>query len=256
MIDYTRLQWLYGQSTSDGQYLKTQDNKYYYKLSDYCYGSFTSHESMLEVVASRVGSELGLPVLKYSGAMASINLDGKIREAYIARSLNYCTEGKSSMPLNTYYFTNRHSNESPYQFCVRIGLKEYIENIIIFDYLIMGVDRHGRNIELLCSSKGVEPAPIFDNGRCLTYACGNRIENILNYDYTVPGQGNNFIGGIDLERNLKLITHPHALKPLTDTSRSHIFYGLNKHYDSRHLNIIWTALCYRYKNLKDKGVIL
>lgn len=148
------------------------------------------------------------------------------------------------------------NNEYPLEFCKRIGLQEFVDKMLIFDYLIMNVDRHGRNIEIILKDNMFRVAPIFDNGRCLTYACGNRLENILAYDYTVSGQGNNFLGGINLESNLRYISKSYKFNLLTNAVKKKIFYGLNSLYPKEHLEIIWKAIVYRYNVLKQKGIIL
>ena len=107
MKDYTDLQWTYSSSSSGGQYLKSEKTVngklYYYKLSDYFYGTFRSHESALEVFTSRLGIYLGLPVLKYTGSRAKISLDGREYETFVSRSKNFCPSGGTSIPLVTYY---------------------------------------------------------------------------------------------------------------------------------------------------------
>jgi len=195
--DYRELVWSFSSNSSGGQYLKSEKvisgKKYYFKISDFRYGMFFSHEAVLEVIASQLGNLLGLPVLKYTGDTARIQINGEEYTTFVSKSLNYCKLGQTAIPLVTDYMTNNADNENPLTYCQKIGLTELIDDIFIFDYLIMNVDRHGRNIELLYDGNRAIPAPIFDNGRCLTFDCGNRIENILQWDYTKSGMGNNFI---------------------------------------------------------------
>ena len=259
MKDYTDLQWTYSSSSSGGQYLKSEKTVngklYYYKLSDYFYGTFRSHESALEVFTSRLGIYLGLPVLKYTGSRAKISLDGREYETFVSRSKNFCPSGGTSIPLVTYYNINKLPKESPLEFCRRTGMTEYIDKVIIFDYLIMNIDRHGRNIEMIINGNQITPSPIFDNGRCLTFGCGNRTYNIKKYDYKSPGMGNNFVGSIDLERNLSNVSRQYILPELCDEIRPKLFHGLHSEFTSEHRDILWEALKYRYNILKSKGVI-
>lgn len=259
VYDYTNLIWTFSSNSNGGQYLKSEyiknGVKYYLKLSDYLYGSFNSHESVLEVIASRLGSCLGLPVLKYTGCMANIMLDGKLFTTYVSKSVNYCNRRQTAMPLVAYYNINKLPMELPIEFCRRYNMSTYVDKMLIFDYLIMNTDRHGKNIEMLVDNSNVEPAPIFDNGRCLTYDRGNNINNILQYDYKAPGQGNNFIGGLNLENNLRYVSKVYKLPRLTNEVKKKIFHGLHGVLDKRHIELIWTALGYRYNNLLKKGVI-
>ena len=260
MRDYRHLQWSFSSNSSGGQYLKSEEivdhKKIYYKLSDYGYQGFRSHEAVLEVIASRLGRFLGLPVLKYTGEMALITLDGKEQSVFVTRSENYCKAGQTAMSLLTDYKLNHMSDESPLAYCQRIGLTNYIDAVLLFDYLIMNVDRHGRNIELLYDAAGnMTPAPIFDNGRCLTFACGNQPANIAKWDYTEGGMGNNFVGGVYLEQNLKHISKPYALPRLDEKAYASIFYRLGKVLSKEHISILRTGLDYRYQVLLEKGVI-
>lgn len=188
--------------------------------------------------------------------MANIFLDGKFRRTFVSKSLSYCTADQSAMPLVTYYTTNKVGNELPLDFCRRLGFTDFTNKLFIFDYLIMNLDRHGRNIEVLIGDNGVTVAPIFDNGRCLTSFCGNNISSILTYDFLASGQGNNFLGGINLERNLGYVTRAYKLPRLDDSIKSRIFYGLSDVLSDVHMQIIWNALNYRYDILLKKGAII
>lgn len=258
--DYRHLKWCFSSNSSGGQYLKSEaivnNKKYYYKISDFRYGMFFSHESVLEVIASRLGLLLGFPVLKYTGNMARIVINDKEYVTFVSKSLNYCKSGQTAMPLLTDYQINKFLNESPLEYCKRIGLTEFMDYIFIFDYLIMNTDRHGRNIELLYNGNEIIPAPIFDNGRCLTYECGNNKENIIYWNYTESGQGNNFVGGIYLENNLKYISRTYKLPHMTEESYKHIFYGLHDVLTETHISILREAIEYRYEKLSEKGVII
>ena len=156
----------------------------------------------------------------------------------------------------TDYQANKVNKESPLAYCQRIGLTEFIDYTFIFDYLIMNADRHGRNIELLYDGNKISPAPIFDNGRCLTFDCGNRIENIINWNYAEGGMGNNFLGGIYLENNLKYVSKAYKLTYLSESAYKHIFYGLHDVIERQHIAILKEAIEYKYQELQNKGVIM
>lgn len=261
MKDYRNLIWNFSSNSSGGQYLKSEKNdsngiKYYYKLSDFGYMGFQSHEAVLEVIASRLGIALGLPVLKYTGDMAKITIDNKDYTTFVTRSRNYCKSGKTAIPLITDYELNKMPNELPLDYCKRIGLTEFVDYLFIFDYLIMNTDRHGRNIELLYSYEKTEAAPIFDNGRCLTFNCGNQLTYITKWNYKDGGMGNNFLGGIYLENNLNHVSKPYKLPDLTEKRFRHIFYGLSGILEKQHIQIIKEGLKYRYNILVDKGVVI
>ena len=262
MKDLTFLKWSYSSSSSGGTYLKSEHisggKKYYYKLSDFRQRRFSGCETVIEVIASRLGEYLEFPVLKYTGVSAVVNIDGREYETYVAKSLNYVKSGYTVIPLITDYLTNRLSKtESTLEYCRRIGLQEYLDYVFMFDYLIMNVDRHGHNIELLYGSdNNITPSPIFDNGRALTYEYGNNINLMKNWDYKENIAVNNFVGSIYLERNLKNISRPYKLPRLTDEAYKKIFHGLSKVISKEHQEIIRTALDYRYEKLLKGGIIL
>ncbi len=262
MKDYRFLQWNYSSSSSGGTYLKSEyilsGRKYYYKLSDFRMGRFTGCETVIEVIASRLGEYLGFPVLKYTGDLAIINIDDREYTAYVAKSLNYVKKGCTVIPLITDYLTNRQSqHETTLDYCRRIGLQEYLDYLFIFDYLIMNIDRHGHNIELIYDNNGnISSSPIFDNGRALTYEYGTNTELMQNWDYKSKVTANNFVGSIYLDNNLKYISRQYRLPRLNDEAYKKIFYGLGRVISKKHREIIKMALNYRYKKLSDGGIII
>lgn len=262
MKDLTFLKWSYSSSSSGGTYLKSEygsgSNKVYFKLPDFKQGRFTGCETVIEVIASRLGTFLGFPVLKYMGDTSVIDIDGQRYNTFVARSRNYVKSGYTAIPLITDYLTNRLSKtESALDYCRRIGLQEYLDYVFIFDYLIINVDRHGHNIELLYDNdNNFIPSPIFDNGRALTYEYGNNLTLMQNWDYKIDNAVNNFVGSIHPESNLKNVSRQYKLPRLTDEAYKKIFYGLGDVISKEHRQIIRTALDYRYEKLLNGGIIL
>lgn len=262
MKDLTFLKWSYSSSSLGGTYLKAEygsgRKKIYYKLPDFKQGRFSGCETAIEVIVSRLGLFLGFPVLKYMGDMSKISIDGKKYTTFVARSHNYVKSGYTAIPLITDYLTNRLSKtESALDYCRRIGLQEYLDYVFIFDYLIMNVDRHGHNIELLYDNdNNIIPSPIFDNGRALTYEYGNNVKLMQNWDYKSDITVNNFVGSIHLESNLKNVSKKHKLPRLTTEVYKKMFYGLGDVISEEHQQIIKAAIDYRYEKLLNGGIIL
>lgn len=262
MKDLTFLHWSYSSSSSGGTYLKSEhvsgSRKYYYKLSDFKFGRFSGCETAIEVIVSRLGEYLGFPVLKYTGEMAIISVDGKEYETYVAKSLNFVKSGYTAIPIITDYLTNRLSkNELPLDYCRRIGLQEYLDYVFMLDYLIMNDDRHGHNIEVLYDrNNNIIPSPIFDNGRALTYKYGNNVKLMQNWDYKSEITVNNFVGSLSLDKNLKNVSRPYELPRLTDEAYKKIFKGLGTFISREHMEIIKAALDYRYEKMRNGGIIL
>lgn len=260
--DLTYLHWSYSSSSSGGTYLKSEyatgGRKYYYKLSDFRYGRFTGCETAIEVIVSRLGAYLRFPTLKYTGEMARISVDGKEYETFVARSLNFVKSGYTAIPLVTDYLTNRLSKtESHIDYCRRIGLQEYLDYVFMLDYLIMNVDRHGHNIEILYDRENnLIPSPIFDNGRALTFEHGSNIQFIRNWDYKTDITVNNFVGSLSLEKNLQNVSRPYKLPQITDEAYKKIFYGLGQVISKEHKEILIEALSWRYEKMRNGGIIL
>ena len=89
---------------------------------------FFSHESVLEVIVSRLGNLLGFPVLKYTGDMAKIIVNDKEYTTFVSKSMNYCKSGQTAIPLVTDYQTNKEEKESPLEYCQKTGLTEFIQS--------------------------------------------------------------------------------------------------------------------------------
>lgn len=263
IVDLRHLNLEYSSSSTGGMYLKSviRNNRgvlQHYKLSNFNLGRFISNESVLEVIVSRLGIELGLPVLKYSGSLARILLNNREYTTFVSKSDDYRKAGFGATALQLEYKMNSINNESHLEYCRRIGLGDYIDKVMIFDYLIMNVDRHGNNIEILRDSLGhMYPSPIFDNGRCLTFEYGTNTMLMQNFDYKSDTMANNFVDGIYLGGNLKHIRKQYKLKKLDENVFKKVFYGLNDAsiITQRHQEILKTILYYRYNELVKRGII-
>ena len=262
MKDLTFLKWSYSSSSSGGTYLKSEhisgNKKYYYKLPDFKYGRFSGCETAIEVIVSRLGEYLGFPVLKYTGEMARIIVEGRESETYVAKCLDIVKRRYTAIPIVTDYLTNRLAKtESPLDYCRRIGLQEYLDYVFMLDYLVINDDRHGHNIEILYDrDNNIVPSPIFDNGRSLTYQYGNNVRLMQNWDYKSEITVNNFVGSLSLDKNLENISRSYELPRLTDEAYRKIFRGLERFISREHKEIIRTALDYRYEKMRNGGIIL
>lgn len=112
-------------------------------------------------------------VSEYELIHADIEVEGVVYNTYLCASEDFKKRGESKIALDDYYRTNAEKAESHYDFCVRKGWQEYVDQMIAVDYLILNRDRHGANIEILRNARArtLRMAPLFDHGLSLLYSC-------------------------------------------------------------------------------------
>lgn len=148
-------------------YEERGNRKFYYKLSNYdSYRGVFGHECVNELVVSRLLDILQVEHLRYQLLHARLYIDGKEIETYITCTENFRKENERKMSLDIYYELHKQESESPLDFCIRMGWKTYVYQMLVVDYLICNRDRHGANIELLVDEKGMSVLH-----RCLIMGC-------------------------------------------------------------------------------------
>ena len=234
--DLTYLEWSHIRSSSGtaGTFLKASssvgDVKKYYKLSDFdSTKGVIGHECINEIIVDRLLTILNVDHLEYELINADIQIDNTVYNTYLCSSVDFKKRGETKIALDDYYREHCDSHESPYDFCVDQGWADYINNMIVIDYLIMNRDRHGANIEVLRNARAhtVRIAPLFDHGISLLYSCKTD-EEANSFDVIADKPCNNFIGTRSCYENLALL--PAGKK---------LFYGLLKPY---HKEIIFDGL--------------
>ena len=144
--DMTHLTWKKGRESSGttGTLLKSsftdkEGVRHYYKLSDYSVTEgIIGHECVNELVCSRLLTILGVDCVSYRLLHALINVDGKEIDTWIAESLDFKKRGQSKIALDDYYEMNRLPEETPFDFCARMGWQEEICQMLAVDYLKIG----------------------------------------------------------------------------------------------------------------------
>lgn len=210
--DLTHLNWKVGKNSSGtpGTFLKSEDIvdgvHYYYKLSDYDrFHGIVGHESINELIVSRLLDEISIPHTNYDLVNAKIVLDeAEINNAYIAVSKDFKEKGDRKIAMDEYFEIEHNKGETPLDFCIRMGWKKYIIDMLICDFIILNRDRHGANIELIIKKDGnIFPAPLFDHG--LSLMCRAQTdEDAKKYDPLEDKKVQSFIGGSSVRENLKL----------------------------------------------------
>lgn len=178
--DMTYLEWAKVRNSSGtaGSFLKSYSDlgskKIYYKLSNYnAVEGIVGHECVNEIIVDRLLTILGIEHLHYQLIHADILVDGQRMTTWLCASEDYKKRGENKLALDTYFLAERQPTETPMAFCIRNGWEDYIDTMLVVDYLILNRDRHGANIEVLRNSraKTIRLAPLFDHGLSLLCSC-------------------------------------------------------------------------------------
>lgn len=239
---------------TSGSFLKAYEEvkgeRFYYKLSNYdSYRGVFGHESVNELIASRLLDILDVRHLQYQLIHAIIQIDGQAIETYINKSANFRKSNERKIAFDTYYDLHRKQNENPLDFAIRMGWEEYIYRMMMFDYLICNRDRHGANIELLVDEKdNVRPAPLFDHGVSLLFSCYDSQNSIQRFDVMEDRVVQNFIGSKSLEYNLQLLPKNKNVfkRELREKDKEKLLKDLDGILSAEHLTRIWDMIWKRW----------
>lgn len=255
--DLTFLNWSHVRNSSGtaGTYLKSSSivggRKKYYKLSNYdSEKGIVGHECVNEIIVDRLLDILGVEHLEYELINADIEIGGKICNTYLCASYDFKERGESKASLDDFYRLNALPGESHFDFCVRMGWRDYIENMLVIDYLILNRDRHGANIEILRNARAhtVRIAPLFDHGLSLLCSCSSD-KAAKSFDIMEDRPCNNFIGSRSTYDNLSLLSHKKKLFKgiLKPEHKDEIFKGLDGVLSEIFIDAIWDMIYGRYK---------
>ena len=255
--DLTYLNWSHVRTSSGtaGTFLKSESTiegtKTYYKLSNFdIEKGVIGHECINEIIVDRLLTILGVEHLSYELINADISIDGRLYSTYLCASLDFKERGESKIALEDYYRTNNIPGESHYEFCSRLGFKEYIDRMIALDFIILNRDRHGANIEILRNPRRhtLRPAPLFDHGLSLLFSCLSK-EAVQSFDILADLPCQNFIGTYSCRENLRIIKDRGYLfsNRLKESDKEILFDGLYDILPGVYLDKIWDMIHERYK---------
>lgn len=249
--DFRDLDWndITLSSGTPGMLMKTMRAKTYYKLSCFdSYEGFYGHESVNELIVSRFLDVLGIPHVSYKLIHAQISVDGKEYETWMCSSQNYRKAGENKLTLETYYDLKKQCNESPLDFCIRMGWGRDVSLMMLADFLVGNKDRHGANIEVLQNAKGeARIAPLFDFGLSLLFSRnGENVGNVADYDVMSDPYANNYLGTRSLFKNLSLMPEKIRIPERTDAAKAQIMRGLSGILPETHLDKVWEFISKRW----------
>lgn len=261
--DLTDLSWDEKAVTSGtgGTFLKSRSTSsrrtVYYKLS--CYDSYRGiygHESVNELIASRLLDTLSIPHVPYKLVHADVFINGVCYETWLSESCDYRVPGERRQPFDGFYELYREENEIPLDFAIRRGWATEIQQMMAFDYLIANRDRHGANFEVIYRNGNVEFSPLFDHGLSLIYSCYENEEAARSFDSGKDIQANNFIGTRSLEENLRFLPRGLFTDAINfeDTVHS-VFNDLEGILPQAHREKIEEMLFLRWGHLVNLGLV-
>lgn len=248
--DLTHLDWNERRSSSgtSGMLLKARSgagaSMLYYKLS--CFDDYRGvygHECVNEIIASRLMDILGVEHLSYRLIHARVQIHGKEYETWLNSSKNFRQTNESKQAFDQFYSLNKEGSESPWEFVMRMGWQEQIEQMMLVDFLIANRDRHGANIEVLRSASGeLRLAPLFDNGLSFVFSCYGDEARAAAFNPLEDVAANNFIGSRSLQFNIEHFDVRPKVSTLTEDARDVLLSGLEDALSPVILEAIWSMI--------------
>ena len=259
--DLQYLKWSKTRNSSGtaGSFLKSYDDsgkiKKYYKLSDYdIINGIVGHECVNEIIVGRLMDVFGIEHLQYRLIHASILINDNKIETYLCESDDFKERNEAKVALEVFYVSEKNVNESPMDFCKRMGWEEYIYGMLVVDFLISNRDRHGANIEVLRDrkSKSLRLAPLFDQGLSFVCRCHSK-EELKDFDVMKDQKVQAFIGGNSTFENIKLIPKRYlkTLPDISDPDINDITSGLEGIMEEDYINKIREMIQRRWRYLDD-----
>lgn len=262
LTDFRHLIWAKSRKSSGtaGTFLKSYDDtdvpKLYYKLSNFdAVNGIIGHECVNEIIAQRLLQLFGVPHLDYRLIHALVGINGREYETYLCESSDFKTANESKIPLEEYYEMEKQEDETPYEFCVRMGWEEYIYAMLTIDYLILNRDRHGANIEVLINGRlhSIRLAPLFDHGLSLVCSCSDT-KALEAFDVMEDRKVQAFIGSQSTQQNLvNMVAKAYLrnLRAITESDKSFVLSDLEPVLAQIFLDKIWEMIMRRWQYIDD-----
>lgn len=249
--DYRSIKWnaFSGSSGTQGSLMKSVIEKNFYKLSSFnAHDGFYGHESVNELIVSRLLDILQIPHTNYRLVHALVEVDEQEYTTWLCVSKDYRKLGETNVSLEIFHDLMREGRELPLDFCKRMRWGRQVAETMLVDFLIGNMERHGSNTEVLMDKNGnLRLAPIFDFGYSLTqFYTRERAENVSQLDVMRDVPVANYIGTSSLFRNLELMPERIKIPPLLPEHRAEILRGLDGILSQEHLDKTWEMISRRY----------
>ncbi|MBR1453984.1 MAG: hypothetical protein IJ593_05010 [Lachnospiraceae bacterium] len=243
------------QGSSDGILPKTriESRVVYLKASSYSkpFGIY-GKEVLMELINSRIGKILAVPVLEYGLINANIVIDNTVYNTLVSISKDYKSNKYQSISVEKLYNKQSKPGEKPLDMLKRLGLQDSIYKQFVYDYVIGNLDRHGKNNDILIG-KDIKLAPYFDNS--LTFVATKPNNDIINKtEFNDEQRVNNFIGTQYLNNNLYLIDKQIEVRLPRKSDRQYLFQGLSRVTTRAFRDYVWYMLNRRVDNVRSKNI--
>lgn len=269
LIDAGHIDWSKSihNTGTDGCYIKTKlfenGSEKYIKLSNFngVYG-FTGYESVNEVIVGRLGSILGISVLKQDLRKLLVSIDETQYVTYACASESYKKKNEMRISAGDMYRRFKGKSETPLDTFTRLRFRDFIDSMFVFDYITISRDRHESNIEFLFRNGAVRHAPLFDNGMTFLAPIQRDIpetafhKRVVSFEEFRDVPVNNFIGYGSLQSNLNLVSKPVMVRKLRKEDKRRLFYNMHEVLPDYYIDKIWSIICYRYSYLRKVGLIV
>lgn len=159
--DYRSIKWnaFSGSSGTQGSLMKSVIEKNFYKLSSFnAHDGFYGHESVNELIVSRLLDILQIPHTNYRLVHALVEVDEQEYTTWLCVSKDYRKLGETNVSLEIFHDLMREGRELPLDFCKRMGWGRQVAETMLVDFLIGNMDRHGSNTEVLMDKNGQSAA--------------------------------------------------------------------------------------------------
>ena len=146
--------------------IDSADNaSYYVKSNSKINNKYTGYEPEVECITSRLANMLGLNSVIYY--MDKLDIGSKAYKVCISADYSCGLERIPLAQLAPDSAKLYGHDKYNYVMSKVPDYKQYIDQILLFDYIIGNIDRHLNNIEFLSDGVTLNPAPIYDNGASL-----------------------------------------------------------------------------------------
>ena len=239
---------------------------YYIKLGQFNLSNgFYGIEPIIELVNSRIGQLLRLPVLEYRLYDQYVDIDNHVYRTLAQISKDYQVRVEASGKIVKYnkdqieqmFNSVKHTKnlDTPLQLAQQLGLDLEIYKQFVYDYIICNMDRHGKNTEILINQsnpRDIRLAPFFDNSFTVLlqrYSSGYK----SNFQFNDKMPVNNYIGYNNLLDNVLSIDKTVVVRRPRKDDRQLLFQGLQSVTSRRFRDYTWEMLNDRVNSLSNIG---
>lgn len=161
---------------------------------------FEKIEPILENMNSKIANYLNIECANYELLIEDIEFNGKLhKDVFISRTYWFLNEDDMLISVEDIKHIGRYNDSinkiGIYNTLISISpeSKEQLDNIIVFDYLTGGSDRHSENLGFIRKDANLKMAPLYDNGTC------DYINSLYEADLYPEDIGFNSVEDIDID---------------------------------------------------------